>query len=156
MAYPQIVTREEWLTARAALLTKEKEATHARDRLNAERRRLPMVKMDKEYRFEGPAGTMSLLDLFDVPVAAPLPMSLVDVMADKEQVWENIKAEHGLVDVPFSAVSSWGFGDGVFSWDYDFLSDSSKARRAGFHDYVETEEMFRGLVRRLREKKIIP
>src|SRR5215469_11926157 len=65
MAYPQIVTRDEWITARAALLTKEKEATHARDRLNAERRRLPMVRMEKEYRFEGPAGTMSLLDLFD-------------------------------------------------------------------------------------------
>ena len=41
------------------------EATRARDRLNAERRRLPMVKIDKEYRFEGSDGTASLLDLFD-------------------------------------------------------------------------------------------
>jgi nucleoside-diphosphate-sugar epimerase len=98
----------------------------------------------------------ALAEIFEVPVAAPLPMSLVDVMADKEQVWEDVKARHGLVDVPFSAVSSWGFGDGVFSWDYDFLSDSSKARRAGFHDYVETEGMFRGLVCQLREQKIIP
>jgi predicted dithiol-disulfide oxidoreductase (DUF899 family) len=55
----------EWLVARSALLAKEKEATHARDRLNTERRRLPMVKIDKEYRFEGPAGTVRLLDLFD-------------------------------------------------------------------------------------------
>ena len=65
MTYPQIVSRDEWLVARAELLTKEKEATHARDRLNAERRRLPMVKMDKDYRFEGPDGTVSLPDLFD-------------------------------------------------------------------------------------------
>lgn len=65
MNYPQIVTREEWLVARRELLTREKEATRARDRLNAERRRLPMVKMDKEYLFDGPEGKVSLLDLFD-------------------------------------------------------------------------------------------
>ena len=44
---------------------KEKEATHARDRLNAERRRLPTVRIDKKYIFEGPDGKASLLDLFD-------------------------------------------------------------------------------------------
>jgi predicted dithiol-disulfide oxidoreductase (DUF899 family) len=65
MTYPQIVSRDEWLAARAELLIKEKEATHARDKLNAERRRLPMVTIDKEYRFEGPDGRVSLLDLFD-------------------------------------------------------------------------------------------
>jgi predicted dithiol-disulfide oxidoreductase (DUF899 family) len=65
MTYPPIVSRDEWLAARAELLTKEKEATHARDRLNAERRRLPMVRIDKEYVFEGTDGTVRLLDLFD-------------------------------------------------------------------------------------------
>lgn len=65
MTHPHIVSREEWLVARQALLLKEKEATHARDRLNAERRRLPMVKIDKEYVFEGPDGKVSLSDLFD-------------------------------------------------------------------------------------------
>ena len=65
MNYPQIVSREEWLVAREALLMKEKEATRERDRLNAERRRLPMVKIDKEYFFEGPDGKASLFDLFE-------------------------------------------------------------------------------------------
>ena len=65
MNYPPIVSREEWLIARAALLIKEKEATRARDRLNAERRRLPMVKIEKNYFFEGPHGRASLLDLFE-------------------------------------------------------------------------------------------
>ena len=65
MNYPHIVSRDEWLVARKELLTKEKEATHARDRLNAERRRLPMVKIDKSYVFEGPNGKASLLDLFE-------------------------------------------------------------------------------------------
>ncbi len=64
MTYPHIVSRDEWLVARKELLIKEKEATHARDRLNAERRRLPMVKIDKEYRFEGPDGQVRLADLF--------------------------------------------------------------------------------------------
>ncbi len=62
---PQVVSRDEWLTARAELLVKEKEATRARDRLNAERRRLPMVKMDKQYLFDGPDGQVELVDLFD-------------------------------------------------------------------------------------------
>jgi predicted dithiol-disulfide oxidoreductase (DUF899 family) len=65
MNYPHIVSRDEWLVARAELLTKEKEATRARDKLNAERRRLPMVKIDKEYLFEGPDGKARLFDLFD-------------------------------------------------------------------------------------------
>lgn len=65
MNYPPVVSREEWLVAREALLIKEKEATRAHDRLNAERRRLPMVKIGEEYFFEGPHGSVSLLDLFE-------------------------------------------------------------------------------------------
>ena len=62
---PEVVSREEWLAARKELLVKEKEVTRARDRVNADRRRLPMVRMDKPYTFEGPEGTVSLLDLFE-------------------------------------------------------------------------------------------
>jgi predicted dithiol-disulfide oxidoreductase (DUF899 family) len=62
---PEVVSPEEWLAARKELLAKEKEATRARDRLNAERRRLPMVRIDKPYTFEGRGGTTSLLDLFE-------------------------------------------------------------------------------------------
>jgi predicted dithiol-disulfide oxidoreductase (DUF899 family) len=62
---PQVVSRDEWLAIRKQLLVKEKELTRARDALNAERRRLPMVKIDKDYVFEGPAGKASLLDVFD-------------------------------------------------------------------------------------------
>jgi predicted dithiol-disulfide oxidoreductase (DUF899 family) len=65
MSLPQVVTRDEWLAARKALLTKEKEFTHLRDALSAERRRLPMVKIEKDYVFEGPNGKVSLLDLFE-------------------------------------------------------------------------------------------
>jgi predicted dithiol-disulfide oxidoreductase (DUF899 family) len=62
---PNVVSQEEWLVARKALLAKEKELTYARDALNSERRRLPMVKIEKEYVFEGPNGQVSLLDMFE-------------------------------------------------------------------------------------------
>lgn len=64
-ALPRVVPRDEWRAAREALLEKEKELTRARDELNAERRRLPMVEIEKEYRFEGPDGEAALLDLFE-------------------------------------------------------------------------------------------
>jgi predicted dithiol-disulfide oxidoreductase (DUF899 family) len=59
-----VATREEWLSARKALLAEEKEFTRARDALSAKRRELPWVRIDKPYRFEGPEGTLSLSDLF--------------------------------------------------------------------------------------------
>lgn len=65
MGLPGIVTREEWLAARKELLAKEKAETRARDALNAERRRLPMVEIDKEYLFDGSDGKATLFDLFD-------------------------------------------------------------------------------------------
>lgn len=64
-ALPEIVSRAEWLAAREAFLIREKEATRARDALNAERRRLPMVEIEKDYVFEGPDGPASLSDLFE-------------------------------------------------------------------------------------------
>ena len=60
----QIVSREEWLVARRQHLAREKELTHARDRLSAERRELPWVRVDKPYRFDGPDGPETLADLF--------------------------------------------------------------------------------------------
>jgi len=60
-----VVSEQEWNSAREALLVKEKQLTRARDALAAERRRLPMARVDKEYRFEGPAGEVGLLGLFE-------------------------------------------------------------------------------------------
>jgi predicted dithiol-disulfide oxidoreductase (DUF899 family) len=65
MTHPEVVSREEWLAAREQLLVREKELTRQRDVLNADRRRLPMVRIDKDYVFEGLGGTAGLLDLFE-------------------------------------------------------------------------------------------
>ena len=93
---------------------------------------------------------------FDLEVAPPLPMSLDVVMADKEPLWRAMIERHGLQATPYKDVSSWGFGDFVFSWDYDLFADGSKARRFGFHEYVETEAMLMGLFEDLRRRRIIP
>ena len=62
---PPVVSREDWLDARKRLLEREKELTRARDALNGERRRLGMVRIEKDYVFEGPEGPARLPDLFE-------------------------------------------------------------------------------------------
>jgi predicted dithiol-disulfide oxidoreductase (DUF899 family) len=64
MELPSIVSPTEWQAARDALLVKEKEATRSSDALAAERRRLPMVRIEKSYELAGPDGNAGLVDLF--------------------------------------------------------------------------------------------
>lgn len=63
--HPKMVSREEWLAKRKKHLADEKKLTKQRDRLHAKRRRLPMVKLDKDYVFEGTQGKRNLRELFD-------------------------------------------------------------------------------------------
>jgi predicted dithiol-disulfide oxidoreductase (DUF899 family) len=65
MNLPQVVSAAEWQSAHEKLLAEEKEATKARDALAAKRRRQPMVPIEKDYLFDGPDGTATLLGLFD-------------------------------------------------------------------------------------------
>src|ERR1700682_4954682 len=65
VSQPEIVSKTEWQAAHEELLAQEKAATRARDALAAERRRLPRLRIDKDYVFEGPQGTASLRDLFE-------------------------------------------------------------------------------------------
>ena len=64
MALPEVVSREWWLEARLALLAEEKKETRRRDVLNTRRRQLPMVRIEKEYVFDGPQGPAPLATLF--------------------------------------------------------------------------------------------
>ena len=63
MAFPEVVSREQWLEARVRLLGEEKKDTHRRDALNTERRKLPMVRIENHYVFEGPRGPATFADL---------------------------------------------------------------------------------------------
>jgi predicted dithiol-disulfide oxidoreductase (DUF899 family) len=65
MSLPEIADRAEWLAARRELLAREKDLTRLQDAVNADRRRLPMVRVEKDYVFTGAGGEVSLLDLFE-------------------------------------------------------------------------------------------
>ncbi|RSM48309.1 NAD-dependent dehydratase [Amycolatopsis balhimycina DSM 5908] len=92
---------------------------------------------------------------FGLDVAPPLRMSLAEVMADKGPLWTSMSSKYGL-SASYADVSSWAFGDFVFGWDYDMFADTSKSRRAGFHTYVETEQMFFRLFDEFRKARVIP
>jgi predicted dithiol-disulfide oxidoreductase (DUF899 family) len=72
MNIPPIVSPQEWEAARQKLLVKEKELTRARDALAAERRRMPRMAVEKDYRFESENGPASLLDLFEGRRVCPI------------------------------------------------------------------------------------
>ncbi|MBP2478332.1 nucleoside-diphosphate-sugar epimerase [Crossiella equi] len=97
-----------------------------------------------------------IADYFGLAVAPPLRMELATVMADKQPLWDRMTAEHDLAGHGYREVSSWAFGDFVFSWDYDVFADGGKARRAGFHRFVSTERMFFDIFTDLRERRVIP
>src|SRR3954466_9997915 len=65
MDLPPVVSPQDWNAAREQLLVKEKELTRARDGLAAQRRRMPRMAVEKNYRFDGPNGPASLPDLFE-------------------------------------------------------------------------------------------
>jgi len=92
---------------------------------------------------------------FNMEVDMPIPLNLQTMMSDKENIWADIQKQQGL-NYNYQEVSAWAFGDFVFSWDYDFFADGSKARRFGFHEYIDTEQMFFRLFDEMRNKQIIP
>lgn len=93
---------------------------------------------------------------FGLAVAPALPVSLQVVMQDKEALWKNMQDKYGLEKYSYGELSSWPFGDFVFSWDYDFFADGSKARRYGFYEFADTREMFFRLFDEFKLKGVIP
>jgi len=93
---------------------------------------------------------------FDMELAPPRQINLVRFMADKGPVWDRVVAEHGLKPHRYEDIAAWGFADYVFGSDYDIVSDTGKARRYGFHDCVDSEEMFLRFFRQFREERVIP
>ncbi len=95
--------------------------------------------------------------MFDMPAADPIPTPLTVYMADKNPVWDAIVRKHGLQPLPYEQVSSWPFADAILRlMEYDDVSSTIKARRAGFHDCIDTEEMFLRFFADLRRMRMIP
>jgi nucleoside-diphosphate-sugar epimerase len=95
-------------------------------------------------------------EFFGLPYAPPQTISLTSMMADKEELWNAIVAKHGLKPHAFADIAAWEFGDYVFGADWDVMSNVTKARRHGFHDVIDSEEMFLRLFQKFRDEKIIP
>ncbi len=93
---------------------------------------------------------------FDMELAAPRHIALVRFMADKAPVWARIAQRHALAPHAFEQLAGWAFGDFVFGSDYDIVSDMGKARRAGFCESLDTEQMFLDLFARFRAARVVP
>jgi nucleoside-diphosphate-sugar epimerase len=94
--------------------------------------------------------------VFEMPAGGPEPLRLVDFMADKAPLWEELVRKHGLKPYRFEEVVAWPFGDYVFNCNWDVMTSTVKARQHGFHDVVCSEEMFARLLKRFRDERIVP
>jgi nucleoside-diphosphate-sugar epimerase len=83
-------------------------------------------------------------------------MDLEAFMADKAPVWQSLVERHGLKPYPFETVADWHFANYAFSNDWDVMSDTTKCRKHGFFEFIDSEEMFRHEFDILRRERIIP
>jgi len=109
MNTPPVVSSQEWEAAREQLLVKEKAHSRARDALAAERRRMPWMAVETAYAFEGPAGKLSLPDLFDEVERQGMPaMAMTDHVANagadvKATIASPIRTDSGATSQPAPA-----------------------------------------------------
>ena len=94
--------------------------------------------------------------MFDMEVAYPVPTPLSDYMADKAPIWDEMVRKYGLQPIDYKTLVSWPFGDFILNSGFDNISSTIKARRAGFHDCIDTEDMFENFFAALRTRKVIP
>ena len=93
---------------------------------------------------------------FQMDVAEPVPMSLNIYMADKAHLWSEMTQKYGLKPIPYEQIVSWPFGDFIFHSAFDNISSTIKARRHGFQECIDTEDMFRDFFAELRTQLVLP
>lgn len=93
---------------------------------------------------------------FDMELAEPQTLDLAEYMADKGHLWERMTNRYGLAAIPYEQVAAWPFGDFIFRCDWDVISSTTKIRQAGFHQTVDSTDMFLRLFEAFRARKAIP
>lgn len=159
MTKPKIVSREEWLEARKLHLANEKRLTRLQDQLAAERRRLPWVRVDKTYVFEGPNGKETLADLFDGKSQLIVNHFMLGPGWEAGCVGCSFGADHldgGLVhleqrDVRFVAVSRAPFAEierfkSRMGWRFKWVSSFGSDFNFDFHVSFTKEELASGTI----------
>ncbi len=97
-----------------------------------------------------------IAEVFEMPAAEPQTISLVAHMADKGPLWDTLVKQHALQPYRYDEIVAWPFGDYVFGCDWDVMTSTTKARQHGFHDVVDSEDMFLRLLTRFRVERIVP
>jgi nucleoside-diphosphate-sugar epimerase len=97
-----------------------------------------------------------IAEVFEMPVGEPQTISLTQHMGSMGGLWRAMTEKYGLKPFDYAQLVAWPFADYVFGCDWDVMSDVTKSRRFGFHDVVDSEEMFTRLLRRFRAERIVP
>ncbi|MEZ5658698.1 MAG: SDR family oxidoreductase [Burkholderiaceae bacterium] len=97
-----------------------------------------------------------IAEVFEMPVGVPQQISLTEQMADKQALWSRLQQTHGLQSYAYQELVAWPFADYVFGTTWDVISNLTKIRQAGFHEVVDTEQMFVDQLTRFRREKIVP
>lgn len=97
-----------------------------------------------------------IADYFRMELAAPQPIKLSLMMADKECLWNTITKKYHLAPIPFYRLVNWTLGDNAFNSNWDNCMNTNKCRKHGFLDVIKTENMFIQQFDELRNKRIIP
>lgn len=92
----------------------------------------------------------------EMPVGEVRPLKLATWMADKESVWAGIVRRHGLQPFRLDEVADWAFADFVFAQGYDVISTTTRLRRAGFDECIDSFEMFFRMLDAYRQARILP
>lgn len=93
---------------------------------------------------------------FDMELGPVRTVKLVDVMADKEPIWERIAQKYDLRPTPYEELALWPYGDFLFTPHWDIMSSMTKARQHGFNEVVDTEEHFLELLEHYRSERVLP
>lgn len=146
---PKVVSESEWRAERLKLLEMEKESTRQRDKINALRRRLPMVKLEKNYEFEGPNGKVSLRDLFegqrqlivyhfmfgpDWEKGCPGCTGFVDALGDLSGLKDRNTAMVLISRAPYEKLAAYKKEHG---WDIPWYSSNSSDFNYDFHSTLD-------------------
>jgi hypothetical protein len=83
-------------------------------------------------------------------------MPLAKLMADKEPLWHTLVQRHGLRPLALAEIANWDYADMSFRKDWDQIASTIKARQFGFHECVDTEEMFIDQLERFRAERVLP
>jgi nucleoside-diphosphate-sugar epimerase len=98
----------------------------------------------------------AIADYFGMKTAEPQKIDLVHMMADKASLWNRLAREHRLQSIPYEELVRWSYGNFVFTPEFDIISSTTKAKRYGFAEVQDSQEMFLRQFDELRANRIIP